>query len=188
MLFYVSAFLPRRKAFPADGSQLPFARETRAASLALPMHPVLSRLADSEDAAMKTLSALVLCAVLLLTSSDGWAKKHRSKRIASDRPHKSKVIRTRTRTRRRPPATLAEQSDEIILSPNLLRKLQANLVDGGYLTGTLDGRLTRRTRRALAEFQREYHMPGTGALDRATAEALLGHDLISTFLVAQSAD
>jgi peptidoglycan hydrolase-like protein with peptidoglycan-binding domain len=67
-----------------------------------------------------------------------------------------------------------------------MRQLQHNLDDAGYLQGTIDGRLTARTRRALAEFQRDYHMPGTGALDRATAEALLGRDAISTFLVAHA--
>ena len=40
-----------------------------------------------------------------------------------------------------------------------------------------------RTRRALAEFQREYHLTGTGALDRATAEALLGRDAIGSYAV-----
>jgi peptidoglycan hydrolase-like protein with peptidoglycan-binding domain len=147
------------------------------------MHPALD-----EERLMKTIVTLVLCSILALGSHEAGAKKPQCKRVTTNRPHKSRVLRTKTRARRRTVPTLAEQSDEIVLSPNLLRKLQSNLVDGGYLTGTIDGRLTPRTRRALAEFQREYHMPGTGALDRATAEALLGHELISTFLVAQSAD
>jgi peptidoglycan hydrolase-like protein with peptidoglycan-binding domain len=40
--------------------------------------------------------------------------------------------------------------------------------------------LSRRTRRALERFQREYHLEVTGKLDRPTAEALLGHDTIAS--------
>jgi peptidoglycan hydrolase-like protein with peptidoglycan-binding domain len=134
---------------------------------------------------MKTLVTFALAgALLVISANDASARKSRKKSQVA-RPAKSKVIRTRTRARTRPPTTLAENSDEITLSPNLMRDLQHNLVEGGYLVGTVDGRLTRRTRRAIAEFQRDYHMPGTGALDRSTAEALLGHETISRFIVAE---
>jgi peptidoglycan hydrolase-like protein with peptidoglycan-binding domain len=73
---------------------------------------------------------------------------------------------------------------EVVLSPALLRQLQRNLADAGYLRGTADGRLTPRTRRALAAFQRDYHLVGTGSLDRATAEALLGRDTLGAYTIA----
>ena len=136
---------------------------------------------------MKTLVTVFVCAALALVGgSDANAKKKPRHSSTQATKPKHEPQRASDRPRRPAPTMLAETSDELVLSPNLLRKLQSNLIDGGYLTGTIDGRLTRRTRRALAEFQREYHLPGTGALDRTTAEALLGHDEISSFLVAHA--
>ena len=61
----------------------------------------------------------------------------------------------------------------------MLKQMQHNLVDGGYYAGPIDGRLTARTRAALAGFQREYHLTThDGALDHATADALLGRDQV----------
>jgi hypothetical protein len=82
---------------------------------------------------------------------------------------------------------MGSQSDELVLSPLLLKQLQHNLVDGGYLPRRdVDGRLTPPTRHALAEFQDEYHLARTGKLDRATAEALLGHDTIGAYTLASA--
>jgi peptidoglycan hydrolase-like protein with peptidoglycan-binding domain len=82
---------------------------------------------------------------------------------------------------------MGAQSDELVLSPMMMRQLQHNLVDGGYLPRhDVDGRLTPRTRRALAEFQDEYHLRRTGKLDRATAEALLGHDTVGAYTLASA--
>src|SRR4051812_26355079 len=106
MLVYVSAFLARRKSFP---------RRRKAPSVWLRNPgPTAGQTAGPADAprsvasrrrgAMKTLFTFLLCAVLGLISSDGWAKtKHRGKRVAAERPHKSKAIRTRSRNRPRRP-------------------------------------------------------------------------------------
>ncbi len=108
---------------------------------------------------MKTLVTCLLGLCLVLpVSSDAWARRQH----AHPKPH-----------------------DEITLSPPMMRQLQSNLIEGGYLRGARDRRITHRTRRALREFQQEYHLPRTGNLDRATAEALLGHDLISSYVVAK---
>jgi peptidoglycan hydrolase-like protein with peptidoglycan-binding domain len=61
----------------------------------------------------------------------------------------------------------------------MMRQLQHNLADGGYYSGPIDGHLTARTRAALADFQREYHLHShSGALDKTTADALLGRDQV----------
>ena len=75
--------------------------------------------------------------------------------------------------------------EEIELSPGLMKQLQANLAAAGYLDGSFDGHLNRRTHRALAAFQRDYHMNPTGTLDFATARALLGAETLSAYLVAR---
>ncbi len=106
-------------------------------------------------------------------------KIHRA-RVRGAKPHRP--------TRARMPSPSSEDVavtrwDEVTLSPSLMRQLQSNLVDGGYLRGTCDGRMTPRTRRALALFQLEYHLAPTGRLDRETADALLGRDVIAGYLV-----
>jgi peptidoglycan hydrolase-like protein with peptidoglycan-binding domain len=135
---------------------------------------------------MKRLLVLVVATLCVSLCADGYAERHRrGGTTVKEGTKKSKKRRARTPTRTSTP--LASQHDEVVLSPALLRQLQRNLIDGGYLEGTADGRLTQRTRRALAVFQREYHMVGTGALDRATAEALLGHDVVGAYTIAAAA-
>lgn len=73
-----------------------------------------------------------------------------------------------------------------MLSPTMLRHVQRNLVAGGYLHGGADGRLGAHTRRALADFQDEYHFARTGKLDRTTAEALLGRAEIGAYTLASA--
>ena len=129
---------------------------------------------------MKLVIALLLAA---LASPAAGATRHKP-RPRHSRAHRAK----RTPRPAARPLHVAQPglaSDELELSPDLMRRLQANLFDGGYLHGTLDGRLTPRTRRALAAFQREYHFVATGHLDRATAEALLGADVIGAFLATR---
>ena len=92
----------------------------------------------------------------------------------------SPTVDARTRKHHRAHAA----RDEISLSPKLIRRLQSNLIDGGYLDRRADGRLGPSTRHALVEFQREYHLRPTGRIDRGTAEALLGHDEITAFVIA----
>jgi Putative peptidoglycan binding domain len=117
------------------------------------------------------------------------ASPRRARAHAAEKVHKPRVRvpKGHRPTRARTPGAaddvaLARFGDEVILSPMLLKRLQTNLVDGGYLHGTCDGRLTPRTRRALALFQLEYHMQPTGRLDRATADALLGREVIASYL------
>jgi peptidoglycan hydrolase-like protein with peptidoglycan-binding domain len=107
-------------------------------------------------ACMKTkLLALAAAALSCLPASDAFARK---KRCVAPR-------------------------DQVHLTQPLLKQLQAHLVGGGYLRGTIDGRLSPRTRHAIAEFQREYHMAPTGTLDVLTADALLGHEQIAAYVV-----
>jgi hypothetical protein len=130
---------------------------------------------------MKTFVTLALCSGLFLVAGDASAQHHGAT--------SARLVRCKHKSARHRVSNthlLAEHCDEVVLSPNLMRELQRRLVDAGYLYGTVDGRLTMRTRRALAEFQRDYHMAGTGALDRWTAEALLGHERLEGFLVAKN--
>jgi peptidoglycan hydrolase-like protein with peptidoglycan-binding domain len=133
---------------------------------------------------MKRLAVLLVVALSLTIAGGGQAHPHRHRRSAS--VVKKPTKRHRARRPARTTAPLVSSRDELVLSPALLRQIQRNLVDGGYLRGTADGRLTPRTRHALAEFQREYHMVGTGVLDRATAEALIGRDAISAYTLASA--
>ena len=129
---------------------------------------------------MKRLFALLVATLCLTVGVDSNAQNRRHRPVAVKN---AKKRRARVPLRK---ALLASQHDEVALAPPLLKQLQHNLIDGGYLRGTADGRLSARTRRALAEFQREYHLVGTGALDRATAEALLGRDAIGAYAVASA--
>jgi peptidoglycan hydrolase-like protein with peptidoglycan-binding domain len=134
---------------------------------------------------MKTLVASMVCACCLLVAGDGIAARAKPGRGPR---HVGKTHRAHAqRTPRKAPSNtaLAEHADELVLSPKLLRQLQLQLIAAGYLRGTVDERLTPRTRRALAEFQRDYHRAGTGALDRETADALLGRECVAAFLLAK---
>jgi hypothetical protein len=137
---------------------------------------------------MKRLLAFLVAALCVTVGADGHARPRRHHPVAAAK-RAVRHDRHRARIRHRPARTTApaaKQSDELVLSPVLLKQLQRNLVDGGYLNGPADGRLTPRTRQALAKFQREYHLVGTGALDRATAEALLGRDAIGAYTLASA--
>jgi peptidoglycan hydrolase-like protein with peptidoglycan-binding domain len=130
---------------------------------------------------MKLTTALLLAALLCPAVAGAARHKPRAR-------HHAGAHRARRTRRAAGPLRVANPGaarDEIELSPSLMRRLQANLFDGGYLHGTLDGRLTPRTRRALAAFQRDYHLAPKGDLSRATAEALLGSDVISAFLATR---
>ncbi|MCU1277402.1 MAG: putative peptidoglycan binding domain [bacterium] len=133
---------------------------------------------------MKRLLAFFVAALFVTLGADGHAQHRRHHHPVAAAKKAATKTRARVRHRARNAAPLASHNDELVLSPALLKQLQRNLADGGYLRGTIDGRLTPRTRKALAEFQREYHLVGTGALDRATAEALLGRDAIGAYAVA----
>ncbi len=136
---------------------------------------------------MRRVTVLLVAALLFAVGGAGRADEHAAPgaKAAARTAKKSKRRRARRPPPPHPSATpMAAQRDELVLSPSLMRQLQHNLVDAGYLDGTIDGRMSRRTRRALAEFQRDYHMVGTGTLDRATADALLGRDVIGAYLVA----
>jgi peptidoglycan hydrolase-like protein with peptidoglycan-binding domain len=114
---------------------------------------------------MKRLLVLLVAALCITVGGDGYAQPRHHH---SARP--KRVVRR----------------NDVALSPLLLRRLQRNLVEGGYFRGPSDGRLGPRTRRALAEFQREYHLRPTGTLDRATADALLGRDVVGAWSLASA--
>jgi peptidoglycan hydrolase-like protein with peptidoglycan-binding domain len=105
---------------------------------------------------------------------------HRTEARTGRAAEKTRATKRRARRRAGTNALPTSYSDELALSPALLRQVQRNLVDGGYYRGAVDGRLTPTTRHALAEFQHEYHLDATGHLDRRTAEALLGHDTVAS--------
>lgn len=135
---------------------------------------------------MRHVIALVVATLCIAIGIDGHARPSGATAPTLRTKKATKKVKHH-RGRRRPgrsASPLASQNDEVVLAPALLRQLQRNLVDAGYLHGTTDGRLTPRTRRALAEFQREYRMTGTGALDRATAEALLGREALGSAALA----
>lgn len=134
---------------------------------------------------MKPLVVILVAALSLAVGADGHARHHRRHRVRAA-AHQAEVKahrthhRARVRVRRTTtgPSLRSSYDDELALSPALMRQLQHNLVDGGYYSGAIDGRLTPRTRVALEAFQREYHLAPSGHLNRATAEALLGTDAI----------
>jgi len=133
---------------------------------------------------MKPLVVIFVAALSLAVGVDGHAQHRRHHRVRAA-AHQAEVKahrahhRARVRVRRTTgPSLRSSYDDELALSPALMRQLQRNLVDGGYYSGAIDGRLTQRTRSALEDFQREYHLAPSGHLTRATAEALLGTDAI----------
>ncbi len=130
---------------------------------------------------MKAFYVILVAALVVVAGRDGHARAH-------PRRHAHRAVAAAKRSVRRhhgrahQRARTVEQiraDDELVLGPSLLRQLQHNLVDGGYYSGPIDGRLTQRTRAALAGFQREYHLNShAGALDHSTADALLGRDTV----------
>jgi hypothetical protein len=141
---------------------------------------------------MKRLVVILVAALSTAVGADGYAQPHYHRhrhpiahaahRRAVHAEHavgKARSTKHRARRRARTNELPASYSDELALSPPLLRQVQHNLVDGGYYRGSLDGRLTPATRHALVDFQHEYHLDATGHLDRRTAEALLGRDAVA---------
>ena len=134
---------------------------------------------------MKRLVVLLVALLAVSFSADSHAqRKRRGAANAVKKPHGKK---RGTRAKVAAPPPLASEYDELVLSPVLLKQLQRSLIAGGYLAGTANGRLTPRTRRALAAYQRGCHLVGTGALDRATAEALLGRDVMQAYTTVVAA-
>jgi hypothetical protein len=59
-----------------------------------------------------------------------------------------------------------------LLPDEVIANVQTALQDTGYYYGEITGSLGVDTRAALANFQRDYGLPMTGAIDEATVEAL----------------
>jgi hypothetical protein len=59
-----------------------------------------------------------------------------------------------------------------LLPDEVIANVQTALQDAGYYYGGITGSLGVDTRAALANFQRDYGLPMTGAIDEATVEAL----------------
>jgi hypothetical protein len=59
-----------------------------------------------------------------------------------------------------------------LLPDEMIENVQTALQDAGYYYGDITGSLGVDTRAALANFQRDYGLPITGAVDEATVEAL----------------
>ena len=59
-----------------------------------------------------------------------------------------------------------------LLPDEVIANVQTALQDAGYYFGEITGSLGIDTRAALANFQRDYGLPITGAIDEATVEAL----------------
>lgn len=59
-----------------------------------------------------------------------------------------------------------------LLPDEVIANVQVALQDTGYYSGTITGSLDVETRAALANFQRDYGLPITGAIDEPTVETL----------------
>ena len=59
-----------------------------------------------------------------------------------------------------------------LLPDEVIANVQTALQDAGYYFGAITGSLSVDTRAALANFQRDYGLPITGAIDEVTVEAL----------------
>jgi|GEM_PF-660528 len=59
-----------------------------------------------------------------------------------------------------------------LLPDDVIANVQTALQDAGYYLGAITGSLSVNTRAALANFQRDYGLDVTGAIDEATVEAL----------------
>src|SRR4051812_32978565 len=101
---------------------------------------------------MKRAVVLLVALLAVSFSADGHAQRKRRVPAANavKKPHGKK---RGSRAKAAPPPPLASEYDELVLSPGLLKQMQRTLIDGGSLAGTANGRLTPRTRRALAAYQ-----------------------------------
>ncbi|MBO0696538.1 MAG: peptidoglycan-binding protein, partial [Verrucomicrobia bacterium] len=59
-----------------------------------------------------------------------------------------------------------------LLPDEMIANVQGALQDTGYYSGPITGSLNIETRAALANFQRDYGLPITGAIDELTVETL----------------
>ena len=59
-----------------------------------------------------------------------------------------------------------------LLPDEVIANVQVALQDAGYYLGAITGSLSFQTRTALANFQRDYGLPVTGAIDEPTVETL----------------
>jgi hypothetical protein len=59
-----------------------------------------------------------------------------------------------------------------LLPDEVIANVQTALQDAGYYLGPIDGSLNVETRAALANFQRDYGLPITGAIDEPTVQTL----------------
>jgi hypothetical protein len=59
-----------------------------------------------------------------------------------------------------------------LLPDEVIANVQVALQDAGYYSGTISGSLDFEMRAALANFQRDYGLPITGAIDEATVQTL----------------
>jgi hypothetical protein len=59
-----------------------------------------------------------------------------------------------------------------LLPDEVVANVQVALQDAGYYSGAITGSLNFEMRAALANFQRDYGLPITGAIDEATVETL----------------
>jgi hypothetical protein len=59
-----------------------------------------------------------------------------------------------------------------LLPDEVIENVQVALQDAGYYFGTITGSLNVETRAALANFQRDYGLPITGAIDEPTVQTL----------------
>ena len=59
-----------------------------------------------------------------------------------------------------------------LLPDEVIANVQVALQDAGYYSGTITGSLNFEMRAALANFQRDYDLPITGAIDEATVQTL----------------
>jgi len=59
-----------------------------------------------------------------------------------------------------------------LLPDEVIANVQTALQGAGYYPGSITGSLSVDTRAAIANFQRDYGLPITGAIDEETVEAL----------------
>ena len=134
---------------------------------------------------MKRLVVILVAVLGLAVGAGAHAQTRRHPTVRAsrhERAGKARAVRHRGRLhirRTSAPALRSTYDDELALPSPLVRQLQHNLADAGYYDGAFDGHVTARTRRALADFQRDYHLRPDGHLDRTTANALLGRDAVT---------
>ena len=62
--------------------------------------------------------------------------------------------------------------EEMVISPDEIKRAQEALKAKGYDPGAVSGRMHAKTQEALREFQKKNNLPATGVLDQKTAEKL----------------